>query len=501
MEGIRNSMEKYVFGIVVFVCGAVVMVFELVGSRVFGPYFGTSIFVWTSLIGMILGSLSVGYYVGGILADKKPDVSILSNIILLAAVSIGITVLLKDILIVFLIDSIPDNRWALILASFILFAPAGVLLGIVSPYVVKLRMKNLDISGVTVGNLYALSTAGSIAGTFLAGFYLIPHFGTNRLLVILPLSLVLVAGLLFFGRLTMKKFFFLALLLFFLCSLDGVTRLRQERSGLIDVDSAYNRIWIYNVQDPRTNQSAKIMGINNENHSLMFLNSDDLANEYTKYYHLAEHFFPQFKTALMFGGAGYSFPKDFLRQYPDKIIDVVEIDPKVTELARKYFRLPENPRLSIFHEDGRVYLNRTEKRYDVILGDAFGSRFSVPYQLTTEEAIQKKFDLLNDGGVAIENILSSIEGPKGKFLRAEYATYKSIFSQVFVFPVQNTEDGSEVQNIMLVALKTNKQPSFSDTNATLNSYLQHRWQKGFVTDMPILTDDFAPVDNYIDELL
>jgi len=115
------------------------------------------------------------------------------------------------------------------------------------------------------------------------------------------------------------------------------------KSGFIDVDTTYNRIWIYNRIDFRTNKIVKMMGINNENHSSVFLDSDELVNEYKKYYHLAKHFNPNFKKPLMFGGAGYSYPKDFLNKYPEATIDVVEIDPKVTELVKKYFRLEESP--------------------------------------------------------------------------------------------------------------------------------------------------------------
>ena len=227
----------------------------------------------------------------------------------------------------------------------------------------------------------------------------------------------------------------------------------SQNAGFIDIDTAYNRIWIYNHIDSKTDKQVKIMGINNENHSSMFLDSDELVNEYTKYYHLVKHFNPNFKTTLMFGGAGYSYPKAFLKSYPEATIDVVEIDPTVTDLAQKYFNLKESSRLTIYHEDGRVYLNKTQKKYDAIFGDAFTSHYSLPYQLTTKEAVQKKFDILQENGIVILNIISAIEGEKGKFLRAEYATYKSIFPQVYLFPVRDQNNGNDVQNIILIALK------------------------------------------------
>ena len=137
----------------------------------------------------------------------------------------------------------------------------------------------------------------------------------------------------------------------------------------------------------------------------------------------------------MLGGAGYSFPKDYLTKYPNATLDVVEIDPGVTALAKKYFALEDHPNLTIYHEDARVFLNQNTKKYDAILGDAFSSWYLVPYQLTTEEAIRRQYDSLSLSGAVILNIVSSIEGEMGEFLRAEYKTYKKVFPQVYLLPV------------------------------------------------------------------
>ena len=283
------KINKYILELTIFVCGAVVMIFELVGSRVLGPYFGTSIFVWTSLIGIILGSLSLGYYLGGKIADKKPNFNSLSIIIFLAAVSIGLTIFIKDFLLIYLQIYFTDVRITSVFASLILFSPTSVLLGIVSPYAVKLKIENLNTSGSTVGNLYAISTAGSIIGTFLSGFYLIPQFGTNKLLIILSLTLIFISLLLSAKKYTKIKLSIFTIFIIGWYVVIGLNHIFQA-NGFIDIDTAYNRIWIYNHIDPRTNELVKIMGVNNENHSSMFLDSDELVNEYTKYYHLAKHF-------------------------------------------------------------------------------------------------------------------------------------------------------------------------------------------------------------------
>lgn len=492
--------QKYILELAVFVCGSIVMVFELVGSRIMAPYFGTSIFVWTSLIGVILGSLSLGYYYGGKVADRNPHANNLSLIIFLSAVIIASAALFKDYFLTVLVQSISGIKVSSVIAAIALFAPASILLGMISPYVAKIKLNDLNNSASTVGNLYAISTLGSIFGTFLAGFYLIPYFGTNKLLIIIVGVLLAVSWILP-CRISkkLKSIFFLIICLSWIL----LNRHNQAlvENGIVDTDTEYSRILIYDYDDPLKGGRVKLMGINNENHSAMFIDSEELANEYTKYYHLVRFFNPDFESTLMLGGAGYSYPKDFLRTYSDATIDVVEIDPKVTDLAREYFRLKDDPRLSIFHEDARIYLNETERKYDAIFGDAFGSRCSVPYHLTTQEAVQREFDILNDGGVVILNLISSLDGDNSLFLKSEYATYKSIFPQVFLFPVRGPEINKEFQNIILVALKSNRKIDFNSGDPEIVEFLNHLWKGEIDMNKPILTDDYVPVDYYINKLL
>lgn len=176
------------------------MIFELVGSRVMGPYVGTSTFVWTSLIGIILASLSIGYWLGGKYADRKASYQILSLIILTAAVLIGSITFFKDNFLQLIQDSITDIRWGSVIDAILLFALPSILLGMVSPYAVKLKMNNLDTTGRTVGNLYAISTSGSIIGTFAAGFFLIPFFGSTKILLLLAILLILCSSILYLKK-------------------------------------------------------------------------------------------------------------------------------------------------------------------------------------------------------------------------------------------------------------------------------------------------------------
>ncbi len=184
----------------------------------------------------------------------------------------------------------------------------------------------------------ALSTAGSIMGTFLAGFYLIPFFGNAAILAILPLILALLALAIEPKKTLILKLIAIVVSLF-LVYVSYTPLEVQEKTGIIKLDSVYNRITIFQTPDKDTDRMTLALGINVENHSAMFLDSDDLVHDYTEYYHLARYFFPGFQTSLMLGGGGYSFPKDYIRKYPEASIDVVEIDPMITKLAERYFRL------------------------------------------------------------------------------------------------------------------------------------------------------------------
>jgi len=482
---------------VVFVCGAAVMVFELVGSRILAPYIGTSLYVWTSLIGVVLGALSIGYFLGGRIADKHPYPKPLSFAILCAAVSIGLVGFFKDAVLAALASLIVEHiEVRAFFSSLALFGPASIFLGMVSPFAARLKINAVSGSGATVGGLYALSTLGSIAGTFLAGFFLIPFFGSTKILFFLAAILLLTSMTLLPMKtarrgLPFQHMLSISLLVSFLIPLTH----NHIRSNLIDVDTAYNRIWIFNGAHPATGkQTLNLMTDPFGIQSAMFLESDEPVFEYLKFYRLAEFFNPNIKKVLLIGGGAYSYPKIFLKQFPNGAIDVVEIDPKLTELARAYFRLRDDGRLRIFHEDGRVFINRVEERYDAIFSDAFTSASSIPFHLTTIQAVRREFEMLREGGLTIVNTISAIDGERGKFLRAEYATYRAIFPQVFLFPVASN-DPHAVQNILLVALKSPRL-THSSENTEIAALLARQWKKEIPLDMPVLTDDFAPVDYY-----
>lgn len=494
---VKNHMKKYTLEITVFTTGAMIMVMELAGSRILAPYLGTSIFVWTSIIGIILGSLSIGYWLGGKIADENANYQALSIILLASALLVASTAILKEPILQFIETSIPGIRLGSVIATTVLFAPASIFMGMVSPYTVRLKIHSVEQSGRTVGNLYAISTIGSIFGTFAAGFFLISFLGNTKLLIVIALTTGLISILVHRASfLKIRSALILALLGYFISFSFAEESLAKENG--ISIDTNYNHIQIY--ETIRNGQPARILSMDKTFSSAMYLNSDDLVFRYTKFYRLAEHFHPTLKNGLLIGGGAYSYPKDFLKNFPKATMDVVEIDPQLTEISKQYFNLKDDPRLQSFHEDGRTFLNKNTKQYDAIFIDAFKS-YSIPYQLATIEAAQKIYNSLSDDGIVLMNIISSIEGDTGKFLRAEYATYKKLFSQVYVFGVSYPNDGNAIQNLILVALKSSTPAKFANNKAELQEYLDQIWTKEIPLDIPILTDDFAPVDQYIMKLL
>ncbi len=485
----------------VFICGAVVMIFELVGSRIMAPYFGSSIFVWTGIIGVILGSLSYGYYLGGKLADRAASYEAYSRVMLLAAAAILWTLVAKNGAPALFQSPLLPIELGSFLAAAALFAPASIILGIVSPYAVRLVIVDVNKSGSAVGNLYAASTVGSIVGTFAAGYFLIPFFGSSNILAFLAAALV---GLSFFfskNRAAAKIGLFLALgAASLLVARAG--QVAEGREGKITIETRYNSISIFPGVHSQTSKPVLNLSFDPfARQSSMFLESDELVWDYTKFYRLADHFVPGAKRSLMIGGGAYSYPKDHLRRLPEAGIEVVEIDPGITDAAKKYFRLPDDPRLTIRHEDARAFLNRAKGKYQVIFDDAFTSALTVPFQLATKEAVERQYAILEDGGVVIANIGGSLEGDNGRFLRAEVTTFKAVFPQVYVFPVAYPKDAGRLQNVMLVAIKSDKIPSLTSENPELNEYLSHRWTEPLPQDMPILTDDYAPVEYYMKSLI
>ena len=339
----------------VFLCGAALMIIELTGSRILAPFLGTSLVVWTSLIGIILASLSLGAWWGGILADRRPSARLLGRIVLLAAWATAAIGLSKSWVLPFL-QGAGSLHVTAIVATLVLFAPASVLLGMVAPFAVRLQLADTEAAGRTAGSLYALSTIGSIAGTFLAGFVLIAWVGSTAILFITAAVLACAAWL---AAPSSRALPLLSVLLFALALLLGRQQdQRLEQAGFLDRDTPYNRVLVYTSREETTGRLTRdlVTGPTGRQSAMYLDDPEALALPYTRFYRLVEHYRPGMRRMLVLGGGGFSFPKYALAQYPEVQIDVVELDPGMVALARSHFALQDHPRLRVIEADARTYL-------------------------------------------------------------------------------------------------------------------------------------------------
>jgi predicted membrane-bound spermidine synthase len=493
-------MKRYILEIVVFCTGAVVMVLEIVGSRIMAPYLGNSLIVWTSLIGIILACLSFGYWWGGRLADKNANSTQLANLILLAAIFTALIAWYKTPVLSILGSYFSNIQFASVIGALALFGLPSILLGTVAPYAIVLKLNKVDQAGATSGRLYAISTVGSIVGTFAAGFFLIAFFGVTKILFLLALVLLFASALLRYPKINKLTLILVAALLVSIY-VSGVLNAFAAAEGTVVIDTQYNHVI---VQDGfnKDNKPARYLVTNiGEAQSGIFLDSpNELVFDYTYYYRLADHF-TFVNKGLMLGGAGYTYPRDFLREHSNATIDVVEIDPGMTKIAKQYFELKNNERITIYHQDGRIFLNQNNKKYDAIYMDAFSAHYMLPPHLTTKEAVQKMSDSLEPNGVVIVNTVSALSNDKSSFLKAEYRTYKEVFPQVYLFPVSGINDRNVIQNVMIVALKSIEPVKFKSNNPKIQELLDNRLTSELPSDLPVLTDELAPVEYYVNELV
>ena len=468
------------------------MMLELVGSRLLAPYFGNSLFVWTSLIGVMLGFMSLGYFLGGRLADRHLSTGVLFWILAGAAVSVALVAFTEGSLL----PKLAVGRYLRLLAvvsAALLFAVPSTLLGMVSPYCIRLRMHSIEDSGSTVGSLYALSTLGSIVGTFAAGFWLIAMLGTHDLVLALAVALGGLSLLVLRAGFEWRRITALGVLA--LLAVMGYSGVAQ---GAETIDTNYDR---YFIREGRDTDGAPLIGLSRDNvgaeSASYVLTGAAYRFDYYNYYDMAADLAGPVQRALLIGGGTFSYPRLFAAANPDAEMDAVEIDPALYDIAKQRFGYTDNRAISIFLEDGRTFLNHAQGPYDAVFMDAFKSEATVPYQLTTRESWAMCADVLDDDGVLVMNVIASPTDSRAPFFHALYATIEDVFPQVAAFRVQG-EDGDGPHNTMIVALKNPDGDIMEAVQKTAPQYAANLLA-GYKppAGTRILTDDFAPVDQYL----
>lgn len=481
----------------VFFTGLLGMVCELAGARLLIPFYGDSTVVWSCIISTFMAGVSVGYLYGGILADRNNSAVRLSHWLTGVACFSAFTLFLNPIVCIFAKKFIPNEHLSALSVSFILFMPSSIVLGMIFPYVVKTAVRKKEIVASSVGKITALSTIGSIAGTLLAGFWLIPHIGTTRILYSMPLALICIAIYLAPNSMLYTRLFFLAVIVrISIFPTDSSLSIALARDDLKSIDSQYSRYLIYNS---RHNNRPTVNFSNDPSfvQSSKYLDAPDEVVEgtYAEYFDLGGYFHKEAAdNVLMLGAGGFVYPEKYAREHPDSQIDVVELDPAVVSIAEDYFGYSSPKNISLSIGDARQFIENSKgKQYDVVFLDVFSSNAIIPFHLTTDEFFTSLSKVMSEDGTLLFNVVSAVDGGNSRLFQSIMTTLKNSFPNLYVFPIEKLTEGLPVQNIIIVAEKQKHRQEVELTgNQKMDKLLRSHNPDGFGTGF-ILTDDFAPV--------
>jgi spermidine synthase len=489
--------------VAVFVSGVASMGLEILAGRMIAPEFGSSIYTWGSIIGVFLAALSLGYHRGGRRAAERATNERLHRLLLLTAAYVAALVFAGDRLLAGTRVFPLPARFASLPAVVLLFGPPTYLLGFVSPYAAELSER--ESVGEASGHVYAVGTVGSIVGAFGTTFLLVPAFDVPTIAFGFGLLLVGGAAWLVVPELDRDRALATAGVTLLLLAAVGGGALGYSPGGnvIYQTQTPYQELEVTQLGDTRT------LYLDGQPHSAMDVDDPNRhVFEYTRYFHLPFLFAEDPETidrVLFIGGGGFTGPKRFVSDY-NVTVDVVEIDPEVVRVAKEQFRVEESEDLRIHEADGRQYLRETNRTYDVIVLDAF-KKDKVPFHMTTREFMELAESRLSDDGVLVANLIAAPNGPASRFYRAEYETMDRVFPRVYSFP---TTGGATVQNVEVVATKSDERITEDELRARnerrdvgidLRAEIADYQADARTDDVPVLTDDHAPVDDLLDPAL
>ncbi len=496
---------------IVFVGGISSIAIEIAASRLLGPYFGTSTFIWANLIGLTLLYLSIGYYFGGRIADRWPSATLLLVFTSIAGIGTGAIPqlsrpILQKSLTAFSSYSVGAFYGSLV-GVILLFAVPVTLLGFVSPYAIRLSLARVNAAGNTAGSLYALSTMGSILGSFLPVLLLIPTIGTYWTFYSISITLLISSALglliLHAHRLGALATVLLAGVLTLAVVTNGEEIRPPEFGKLIyETESQYNYIQVTQEGD------ATLLSLN-DGHAIhsIYQPGRELYG-YWDYFSVGSYFNlnetpADVKNVALIGLAAGTMAQQLTAAYGPIPIDGVEIDPQIVAVGRKYFHMNE-PNLNVIVQDGRYFLRTTDKHYSVIGVDAYHQPY-IPFHLTTKEFFQEVDNHLESNGVAIVNCGRTADDYRLVDVLA--STMKTVFPNVYIIDADRFENSiviatKQPTNIANFAANVEKlQPGLIKQigQISLQSGNIREWTS---TDPKwVFTDDHAPVERVIDSII
>ncbi len=508
MQLLQN--RKFYF-LLSFIEGGSVMATELLGAKMLAPYFGSSLYVWASVLAVTLGGLAVGYFAGGILSYKSKKRLALFNILLVAA---AFTILMPftSKIVLWLIGFHSLLPSVIVCASVILLPPV-FMMGMVSPLIIKAITTDVEQTGKASGAIYAISTLGGIIATFLFGFCIIPAFGltlpsivTGIVLGSIPLIVIIKAK-----KITkVIGFFLIATWAFSAASYSSANSLIKV---VYNSEGLLGQLLVMDV--PRYTKDAKINGysrwlyVNRISQTMYDSLADESKNEekYFTYVYRISKFadsLPKNSKVLLLGLGGGSIAKVLSEK--GLSVDVCELDKRMAMVAKKYFYL--NNRIPITIDDARHYIKTCTKKYDLIIFDTFKGE-DTPNHVFTSESLAETKQLLNTNGNIIVNSFGYIDGSIGKAMRS---IYKTFLNEKFNVEVLATDPNPDINNLLFFASLTELKANFNfiprkkiDLNDAvvlqdefpvleiLNAEAAHRWRSMAISSFNNINEKSLPV--------
>jgi spermidine synthase len=413
-------------GALVFGAGIGALATEITASRLLAPYFGSSTIVWANLIGIVLAALAAGYWLGGRLADRRPEPRLLGLVVLVGAICVAVIPFAAKPFLDFTVEGLDDASAGAVIGSFLavllLCAPPVVLLGMVSPFAIRLAVSSIATAGAVAGRLYALSTVGSLVGVFLPALVLIPAIGTQR--TFLVIAVLLAASSCFL--LGVRYLVVTALLAALLAVPPGAIK---AEPGLIYEQTSFHQ-YIGVVERP---DGRRLLHLNEgvAVHSVWRPDSVLTGGVWDAFLGLPSLLGRRLERVAILGNAGGTTARALGIYYPDAEVDGVELDPAVSRVGRRFFGMDDNPRLTVHDVDARPFLRASDERYDLIVVDAYRQPY-VPFYLATREFFRLVRERLTPGGIVALNV-AAVPDDK-RLVRAVGGTLAAELPQVLQWP-------------------------------------------------------------------
>jgi spermidine synthase len=496
--------------VIVFLASACTLVLEIVAGRILAPFIGVSLYTWTSIIGVVLAGISLGNYLGGVIADRLGSRRTLGLILLGGGLaSLAVLPLATADLTAIFPRTLP-LMLRIVLLTTLLFFPPSLILGMVSPVVVKLTLTDLKETGNVVGKIYAFSTLGSIVGTFATGFVLISSFGTRW--IVFGVGVVLIAMALLFGdffRARKGNLAVGAVAALVLASLLFQINSKQALSSGCYKETDY---YCIKVTDHvvSSDRLLKTLVLDHLIHSYNSVEDPTfLQYGYIKVYaemveYVAQRT-PDYR-AFFVGGGAYTLPRYMEVRHPSATIEVTEIDPGVTETNFEQMGLDPRTRIITYNTDAREIVEQKQasgEKYDLVFGDAFND-LQIPYHLTTREFDQKIRNMLKDDGIYLALVIDKLRG--GQFIPSYVHTVASVFPHVYILADGNPWNSTFANTYVVAAsatpidferLKTIRGQG-TNGQSIVSVMPADQFREWLSSSSPVLlTDDYAPADNLI----